>query len=127
MLVGSHVYGDDRPPVDPALCSTAEIDVGDAIMIIGSIWHGAGENKTNERRIIYSMHMTKGCYTSDENQFLAIPRETVETYDPQVQALLGYTISQPNLNTVEQQDAIKVINETEGVGLVNMAGTLVAM
>ena len=59
--MGSQKWGDERGPSDPALCSTAEMDVGSAVMIISSVWHGAGENiSPNQSRNIYSMHMVRG-------------------------------------------------------------------
>lgn len=89
------------------------MDVGDALIIIGSIWHGAGENISEERRNIYSLHMVRGTLRSDENQFLAIPREIVASYDPEVQALIGYSVSQPYLGYVEMDDPIKLLSENK--------------
>lgn len=66
------------------------MDVGDAVMIIGSIWHGAGTNASEtSRRNIYSVHMVKGCLRADENQYLAIPIETVKDYEEEVQKIIG--------------------------------------
>ncbi|OJJ52505.1 hypothetical protein ASPSYDRAFT_705242 [Aspergillus sydowii CBS 593.65] len=63
-------------------------------MIIGSVWHGVGENKSaNSRRNIYSMHMVKDCLRQDENQFLAIHRDVVKSHPLEVQQLIGYSVS----------------------------------
>lgn len=88
---------------------------GDAVFIIGSIWHGAGENKTNppERRIIYSCHMTRGSWRADENQYLAIEPEVIRSFEPQVQALLGYSISEPNCGHVDAKDPITILGSGE--------------
>ncbi|PSN69855.1 hypothetical protein BS50DRAFT_674371 [Corynespora cassiicola Philippines] len=42
-----------RGTANRSLCSTCEISKDDAVFIIGSIWHGGGENKTDpsERRV----------------------------------------------------------------------------
>ncbi|KAJ5403952.1 hypothetical protein N7509_003823 [Penicillium cosmopolitanum] len=110
VIVGSHKWGDDRGPADESLCSTAEMKVGDAFIIIGSIWHGAGENKSEtSRRNIYSMHMVKGCLRQDENQFLAIPRDVVKSYPFEVQQLIGYSVSQPYCGWVEMDDPVKLV------------------
>jgi ectoine hydroxylase-related dioxygenase (phytanoyl-CoA dioxygenase family) len=84
---------------------------GDAVFIIGSIWHGAGENKTNppERRIIYSCHMTRGSMRADENQFVGIERDVVRGYEPEVQALLGYSVARPNCGHVGGEDPIVLV------------------
>jgi ectoine hydroxylase-related dioxygenase (phytanoyl-CoA dioxygenase family) len=88
---------------------------GDAVFIIGSIWHGAGENKTNppERRIIYSCHMTRGSMRADENQYLAINADVIKKYEPEVQALLGYSVSHPNCGHVDMKDPITLMGSKE--------------
>ncbi|KAF9887192.1 hypothetical protein FE257_010446 [Aspergillus nanangensis] len=111
IIVGSHRWGDDRGPADPSLCSTAEMEQGDAVMIIGSVWHGAGENMSNERRNIYSVHMVHGTLRQDENQYLAIPQETVKGFSPEVQAIIGYSVSQPYYGYVEMDDPIKSLQD----------------
>jgi hypothetical protein len=45
----------------------------------------------------------------DENQFLAIPREIVKTFDRQTQEFIGYYISEPACGHVEQMDPIYVL------------------
>lgn len=85
---------------------------GDACIIIGSVWHGAGANITSDqRRNIYSMHMVKGFLRADENQYLAIPREVVESYSPEVQTLIGYSVSQPYCGYVELDDPIALVSK----------------
>ncbi|KAJ3549184.1 hypothetical protein NM208_g76 [Fusarium decemcellulare] len=117
VIVGSHKWPEAaiRGPADRSLCSTCEMSKGDAVFIIGSIWHGAGENKTNppERRIIYSCHMTRGSMRSDENQYLAIEQDVVKTYHPEVQALLGYSVSHPSCGHVGMKDPITLLGSKE--------------
>ncbi|OJI99578.1 hypothetical protein ASPVEDRAFT_81185 [Aspergillus versicolor CBS 583.65] len=117
VIVGSHKWPEAavRGPADRSLCSTCEMNKGDAVFIIGSIWHGAGENKTNppERRIIYSCHMTRGSMRADENQYLGIDLDVIKTYEPEVQALLGYSISQPNCGHLDGKDPITLLGSKE--------------
>lgn len=98
-IVGSHKWPEAAicGPSDRSPCSTCEISKGDAVFIISSIWHGAGENKRNpsERRIIYSCHMTRGALCADENQYLAVEQDVIKTYDLEVQALMGCSVSEP--------------------------------
>ncbi|KAK3618905.1 hypothetical protein LTR22_026196 [Elasticomyces elasticus] len=117
VIVGSHKWPEAamRGPADRSLCSTCEMSKGDAVFITGSIWHGAGENKTNppERRIIYSCHMTRGSWRSDENQYLAIEHNVLGTYDQEVQALLGYSVSQPNCGHFDGKDPIAIFDSKD--------------
>ncbi|KAJ5352209.1 Phytanoyl-CoA dioxygenase [Penicillium brevicompactum] len=117
VIVGSHKWPEAAisGAADRSLCSTCEMKKGDAVFIIGSIWHGAGENKTNppERRIIYSCHMTRGSMRADENQYLAIDSDVLQTYEPEVQALLGYSVSHPNCGHVDGKDPITLLGSKE--------------
>ncbi|KAJ4186274.1 hypothetical protein NW767_012694 [Fusarium falciforme] len=124
LIVGSHLWGDERGPADPSLCSTGEMEVGDALIIIGSIWHGAGHNISDGRRNIFSMHMVRGTYRQDENQFLAIRRDVVKTYDPEVQALIGYSVSQPYLGYVDFDDPIKLLSDTPQLAQHDLQGVI---
>ncbi|PYH94664.1 PhyH-domain-containing protein [Aspergillus ellipticus CBS 707.79] len=117
VIVGSHKWAEASitGPADRSLCSTCEMNKGDAVFIIGSIWHGVGENKSNppERRIIYSCHMTRGSMRSDEIQILAIDFDVVKNFEPEVQALLGYSISHPNCGHVDMKDPITLLGSKE--------------
>lgn len=117
IIVGSHKWAEAAitGPADRSLCSTCEMKKGDAVFIIGSIWHGAGENKSDppERRIIYSCHMTRGSLRADENQYLGVEKEVVEGFHPEVQALLGYSVSHPNCGHVDGKDPITLLGTKE--------------
>ena len=45
-----------------------------------------------------------GWLRQSENQYLAIPLETVRTFPEPLQALVGYKVHEPNLGMVEGQD-----------------------
>ncbi|KAH6972865.1 hypothetical protein BKA56DRAFT_676670 [Ilyonectria sp. MPI-CAGE-AT-0026] len=115
VIVGSHLWpeGATTGPANRALCSTCEMEKGDAVFIIGSIWHGAGANITDGRRDIFSCHMVRGSYRADENQYLGISTEVIKTFEPEVQALLGYSISHPNCGHVDMKDPITILGSKE--------------
>lgn len=115
VIVGSYLRPEAATcgPADRAQCSTCEMDKGDAVFIIGSIWHGAGENKSDERRIIYSCHMTRGSYRADENQYIGIDTDVVRKYEPEVQALVGYSVSRPSCGHVDGKDPIVLLGSAE--------------
>ncbi|EWY83122.1 hypothetical protein FOYG_12973 [Fusarium oxysporum NRRL 32931] len=129
VIVGSHLWPEAAisGPADRSMCSTAEMEKGDAVMIIGSVWHGAGANITNERRNIFSCHMVRGSYRADENQYLAIPLEVIKDYDPEVQSLLGYSVSHPNCGHVDMKDPIVMLGSNEDpFGYGSIEGQVVA-
>ncbi|ENH72020.1 hypothetical protein FOC1_g10001214 [Fusarium oxysporum f. sp. cubense race 1] len=129
VIVGSHLWPEAAisGPADRSMCSTAEMEKGDAVMIIGSVWHGAGANITDERRNIFSCHMVRGSYRADENQYLAISLEVIKDYDPEVQSLLGYSVSHPNCGHVDMKDPIVMLGSNEDpFGYGSIEGQVVA-
>ncbi|KAL4902155.1 hypothetical protein BDW74DRAFT_181003 [Aspergillus multicolor] len=130
VIVGSHKWPEASisGPADRSLCSTCEMNKGDAVFIIGSIWHGAGENKTNpsERRIIYSCHMTRGSMRPDENQYLSIEEDVLRGYNAETQALLGWSVSHPHCGHVDGKDPIALLGgKADPFGYGNAAGVVV--
>ncbi|KAJ4167419.1 hypothetical protein NW754_011234 [Fusarium falciforme] len=102
----SHKWDDERKPsLDEA--TPAELEVGDALMWLGSTYHGAGQNSTtDEHRLLLAAFMTPGWCRQDENQYLAIPRQVIESYPEDVARVLGYYVSRPYGGFVEQMDPI---------------------
>lgn len=95
VVPGSHVWDDDRKP-DPSEITYGEMDPGDALLMLGNCYHGAGANSTADeyRSVIVSL-FCKGVNRQEENQFLAVDMETVRKMDYDVQDLLGWKASAP--------------------------------
>lgn len=91
----SHTWDDKRKPREDEV-TYGEMEAGDAILMLGNCYHGAGANKTKDeyRSVVVSL-FCKGMLRSEENQFLAVPRELVEKMDHDVQDLLGWKASRP--------------------------------
>ncbi|KAL4902159.1 hypothetical protein BDW74DRAFT_158707 [Aspergillus multicolor] len=90
VVPGSNHWDDHRKPrADEAV--PAELEKGDALIWLGSTYHGAGFNSTeNEYRLLLAAFMTPGWCRQDENQYLAYPKEVVDGYPANVGQLLGY-------------------------------------
>ncbi len=69
----------------------AAMPKGSALFYMGSTWHGAGANQTNDRRMglinVYSL----GWLRQEVNQYLTHPPEIAAQFSPRLRALLGYT------------------------------------
>lgn len=57
--------------------------------------------------------MTRGSMRADENQYLAIDADVIKKYEPEVQALLGYSVSHPNCGHVDMKDPITLMGSKE--------------
>ncbi|KAF2726970.1 PhyH-domain-containing protein [Polyplosphaeria fusca] len=110
-IPGSHLWGTDRKnPPDVNLCQHAEMDKGDAFIMLASTFHGGGTNSTkDEQRLMFSTFVTRGYLRQEENQFLAVAPEKARQYPREVLEYMGYSLSDPACGTVEQMDPIYAI------------------
>lgn len=92
------------------------MDPGDALLVLGNTYHGAGANITTDqfRSVVVSL-FCKGVYRAEENQFLAVDRETVKKMDHDVQDLLGWKASAPFCGWHDLGDPSRLIREDVGV------------
>ncbi|KAL2068432.1 hypothetical protein VTL71DRAFT_16530 [Oculimacula yallundae] len=94
-----------KPPndsVDPDVCIYAEMDPGDAFMMLGSCYHGGSANKTvDQERLVFATFSTKGYLRQEENQYLVLSKEQVLSLDEATQRELGYSVSEPYVGWIE--------------------------
>jgi ectoine hydroxylase-related dioxygenase (phytanoyl-CoA dioxygenase family) len=89
---------------------------GSAVIYLGSAIHGGGANVTaTERRRGMHVSYCAGWLRTEENQYLAVPRETVRGLPRQAQELLGYAAHDAiesgggYLGAVELQDPVELL------------------
>ena len=91
VVPGSHRHISMGENVDLSNCEQAVMPKGSALFYLGSTWHGAGENRSDESRVglvnIYSL----GWLRQEVNQYLNIPMDLARSYDDRMRRLLGYT------------------------------------
>ncbi len=91
VVPGSHRHISMGEDVDLSNCEQAVMPIGSALFYLGSTWHGAGENRSDESRVglvnIYSL----GWLRQEVNQYLNIPMDLARSYDDRMRRLLGYT------------------------------------
>ncbi|KAF1976473.1 phytanoyl-CoA dioxygenase [Bimuria novae-zelandiae CBS 107.79] len=107
-IPGSHLWGNDRKtPPDVSQCIYADMEKGDAFIMLASAFHGGGANTTkDEKRLVFGTFVTRGYLRQEENQFLAVPHDVARQYPRDVLEYLGYSISDPACGTVDQLDPI---------------------
>ncbi|HEY2177938.1 MAG TPA: phytanoyl-CoA dioxygenase family protein [Caulobacteraceae bacterium] len=77
-----------------------EMPAGAAAVFVGTLVHGAGANRSAAPRLGYTNQYCEPWARTQENWFLAIPRERVAAMSPRLQALLGYEIMPPFMGEV---------------------------
>ncbi|EFX06701.1 phytanoyl-dioxygenase family protein [Grosmannia clavigera kw1407] len=105
IVPGSHLWGDDQPDFGPSGdvgVEDAELKRGEAFVMLGSLYHGAGKyTMSTGCRTVHIMFMCSGVYRQEEIPFLSYPIEDVMTYSKLVQDRLGWKQSEPNLGWVD--------------------------
>jgi ectoine hydroxylase-related dioxygenase (phytanoyl-CoA dioxygenase family) len=91
VVPGSVGWPDNRQP-KPDEVTRAEMAAGSVLVYSGSVFHGGGENRSDAARIGINLTYTLGWLRQEENQYLSCPPEIARTLDPELQALLGYTM-----------------------------------
>jgi ectoine hydroxylase-related dioxygenase (phytanoyl-CoA dioxygenase family) len=113
VVPGSHAWDDERQPsLDQAV--PAVMPTGAAAIFLGSTYHAGGTNRASEPRTGLSMAIDVGNVRQEENQYLAIPREIVKLYPPEVRELLGWKVCPPFLGWYEMNDPSILLEDPDG-------------
>lgn len=97
---GSHRW-DDRSPRDDDPRHAAVLSPGDAVFFLGTLWHGAGANRTNAPRTGLHVQLCQPWLRTQENYALSVPRDRVREASSHLQRLLGYSIYRPFFGAVD--------------------------
>ncbi|RJE23494.1 Phytanoyl-CoA dioxygenase family protein [Aspergillus sclerotialis] len=110
-IPGSHLWGTNRKtPPSVEDCVAPELEKGDAVILLSSVYHGGGNNTTKDQyRLCFSTFVTRGYLRQEENQYLAVPRDVVKQYDRDIQEFIGYYMSDPACGWVEEMDPLYVL------------------
>ena len=81
----------------------AEMRKGSVLVWHGSLWHGGGANRTDERRVGIAMNYCAGWIRQQENQQLGLSPALVATFPPRLQQLVGYGVYNGLIGHVDRQ------------------------
>ncbi|MFY1683492.1 phytanoyl-CoA dioxygenase family protein [Micromonospora sp. WMMD730] len=114
-IPGSHRWDDERAPRrDEAV--PAEMPAGSALIWLGGLYHGGGQNTSTQPRTGLTLSYIAGNMRQEENQYLAVPMEMVREYPEELQRLLGYDVCPPFLGWYESRDPHTLLAERAGGG-----------
>jgi ectoine hydroxylase-related dioxygenase (phytanoyl-CoA dioxygenase family) len=90
VVPGSHHWAElpgdgPYPDGDPV-----EMSKGSVLIWHGSLWHNAPANHSSAERPAITMNYCAGFLRQQVNQQLSLPPELVRTFEPRLQALVGY-------------------------------------
>ena len=113
LVPGSHTA--DRHPDYGGAYDTvaAEMPKGSVLVWHGSLWHGGGANRTDERRYGIAMNYCAGYIRQQENQQLGVPRATARRMPKRLQQLLGYSIYTGLIGHIDKRDPLSMLDESD--------------
>jgi ectoine hydroxylase-related dioxygenase (phytanoyl-CoA dioxygenase family) len=91
VVPGSNKWDGPRR-AEPYEVRRAEMDAGSVLLYSGSVIHGGGANDSDHDRWGLNIDYTLGWLRQEENQYLSCPPHVAKHFDPEFQALLGYTM-----------------------------------
>lgn len=113
IVPGSHLwdYRIPPPPADDTRIVDAEINRGDCLIILGSVYHGGGANTTeSDHRRVYTCGVSCSYLRQPENQYLANDPDKIRRLPIAIQRFIGYSPFPPGVGLVNWDDPILVIN-----------------
>jgi len=102
-IPGSHHWDDETPPAY-ADAIPAAMPAGSAFIWLGGVFHGGGANTSDKPRSSLTVSFDLGNLRQEENQFLALSRETVLALPEEIRRLLGYEECPPGVGWYEMGD-----------------------
>lgn len=100
IVPGSHRTSPaEMPPAAEAIPAT--MPAGSVMFYVGTVWHGGGANRTDERRLGVILEYVASWLRAQENHVTAVPVGVMRTLEPRLQELLGYNIYPPFLGYVD--------------------------
>ena len=89
VIPGSH-RREDRLELRYEDTVPAEMPAGSLLLYTGSLYHGAGANRSDSVRYGLNITYSVSWLRQEENQYLAVPAEVARTFDEPLLRLMGY-------------------------------------
>jgi ectoine hydroxylase-related dioxygenase (phytanoyl-CoA dioxygenase family) len=110
------VWGNShREPKDKYIADddtvAAEMEIGSALIFLGSTLHGQGANDSEEIRRALVVGYSLSWLKPYENQILSYPPEVARRFPPELADLIGYRQIPPNLNNFEGQSPTVLLQD----------------
>ncbi len=119
LVPGSHLRDEAPNPLEQYDTIAAEMEKGSVLVWVGSLWHGGGANRTDQRRVGIAMNYCAGYIRQQENQQLGVPPALVKTFPRRLQELIGYSVYNGLVGHIDKKNpALVVLAQDEGVDMV---------
>ena len=110
VIPGSHQWDDTRMP-DRSEAVACEMPPGSAVFLLGSLWHGGGENLTQKPRMAVTCQYCQPWLRQHENFFLELSKAQVRALRPSIASLIGYSIHAPFMGMVNGRHPSRTLDD----------------
>jgi hypothetical protein len=111
---GSWMWPDSRRPRSHEI-AYAEMERGSVLIYTGSVFHGGGANTTDAPRLGMNLTYCLNWLRQEENQYLSCPPEIASTFEPELQALMGYASGGYGLGFYTPPVSAEVVSEVHPI------------
>jgi ectoine hydroxylase-related dioxygenase (phytanoyl-CoA dioxygenase family) len=117
VIPGSHHF-EDKLRLSVSDTSPAEMAKGSVLLYVGSLYHGAGANRTDGVRVGANITYNLAWLRQEENQYLSVPLDIARTLPVELLKLMGYARGAYSLGYVDDlRDPISVVRpDLDGSG-----------
>lgn len=126
VIPGSHRHA-DRLAYEHADTVPAEMEAGSVLFYTGSLYHGAGANRSDDTRIGVNITYAVSWLRQEENQYLSVPVDVARTLPEDLLRMIGYARGAYALGYVDDlRDPLAVLLGREvspDTGLGDLAAT----
>lgn len=92
VIPGSQTWSDDDK-AEPHQIARAEMRKGSVLVYTGTVFHSGGANAADHDRWGLNITYSLGWLRQEENMYLSCPPHIARTLEPDLQALMGYAMS----------------------------------
>ncbi|WP_332839033.1 phytanoyl-CoA dioxygenase family protein [Nocardia bovistercoris] len=115
VLPGSHLWGDRRGTADSDLRVPAAMSPGSCVFFLGTLWHGAGANRTDRARLAVTAQYCEPWLRPQEAFGLSTGRDTARAVSEDIRRMLGYSIHPPFMGTVDGMHPARLLADRGAV------------
>jgi ectoine hydroxylase-related dioxygenase (phytanoyl-CoA dioxygenase family) len=92
VVPGSHRWDHDPKPAEKYESIPLEMPAGSIAFVVGSLYHGAGNNTSDRDRVALTINYCNGSMRQQENLMLAVHPARMLTFPESLQDILGFKV-----------------------------------
>lgn len=112
IIPGSHTFADGEfGSEDQAIA--CEMSAGSVVFFLGTTIHGGGANNSDAARLAVACQYCEPYLRQQENFLLEVSKERARSLSPQLQSMIGYSITPPFMGMVDGQHPIRLLSQDD--------------